>query len=406
VVVLPFSGFHIFSVGGSNIELIQPVLAVTITAWVVKTSITEHRRFKMHPIYIYPAIFLLWGFVTSIWSASLSEGLWGVAKAAWVIFLIPFSVNLIKGHNDLREVLWTWGLISAVAAAFAFGIDTESGDLQTARSSGMAMHPNALAMYLNFSIFLLIGTFRLARSSTKKILIVLICAFSFGALLSTGSRGAFLGLLCGLVVMSLGQWRLRLYKPIFLLLIVGVLGFVTFRFFSSGDLYREVTKRVQESPAITKVDTFVLRTIVWSRCVVLLKDSHYMGIGINSYEDSRQKMGKFSLQGHPHNFYLHMALEVGLIGLGIFIAFLIHIAIFTRKSLKKIVDKRHQGLVWAMLGGLGAFFIHAVVDFTFTDPEFWFYIGITIADIEVFLKNETPPSMQNHDDTPFQTGET
>jgi O-antigen ligase len=383
VAVLPFSGLHLFSIGDSSIELIQPVLAITLLAWFVKASVNDKERFKIHVTYIYLIAYLLWGFITIIWSESFANALWGLLKTTWVLSFIPFSVNLIKEVKDLRAVLWTWSLFSAVAAVFAFGIDTEATSLQTARSTGMALHPNILAMYLNMSIFLLVANFYLTTASFERTFIVLISILDFGALLATGSRGAFFGLICGLALVAFGRWRFRLHKPIFLLLAVGVLGFVLFRLFSSGDLYQEVTKRLQESPQITEVGTFVLRTMVWVKCYAMLKDSYFIGVGVNGYEQASAKMGKISLRKHPHNFYLHLTLELGIIGLAIFAAFLTHVAVLIGKSIRELSGKRDQGLFWAMAGGLTAFCVHAIVDFTFVDPELWFFSGITIAATEV-----------------------
>ena len=179
IIVLPFTGVHILAVAGSNIELIQPLVAFTCAAWFINATINPKIRFKKHPLYVVLIVFIFWIFVTATWSSTYFSGIWGLAKAIWVIALVPFAVNMITSLRDLKVVLWTWCLISVVFSIIVFALGSESFHLLEGRSGGMSDHPNFLGMYLSFSIFLLIGTFNLLESTKQKTIVIVSILIDF-----------------------------------------------------------------------------------------------------------------------------------------------------------------------------------------------------------------------------------
>jgi O-antigen ligase len=390
VASLPFSGVHILKVGETSVEFIQPLLAFTILAWLIKLSIKREMEFELHPIYLPMSAFLLWALISCSWSGSYFGGLWGVIKALWVMSLVPFSINMIRTYRDLKSVLMIWSMVSLIAGVLAFGTEAETNALDTMRSTGAALHPNVLAMYLSFSIFVLIGYFTLSSSLVKKGLLLVICSFDFGALIAAGSRGAFFGLICGLLVMGVGRWRFKLYKPIMALMVIGICGVLLFKFLPSSDTYTEVMKRAAEVLHPTKIETLAFRTFAWREAYKIVEKSHYMGSGVNSYERERKKVSKYAAKGHPHNFYLHILVELGVIGITIFLVFLFQVWFTIYRGLKRLTSQQSKGLMWAFAGGLSAFLIHATLDFTFDDPELWFFIGVTVAATSVLLRIQSP----------------
>ena len=390
IIVLPFTGVHILTVAGSKIELIQPLVAFTCAAWFINATINPKIRFKKHPLYVVLMVFIFWIFVTATWSSTYFSGIWGLTKAIWVIALVPFAVNMITSLRDLKVVLWTWCLISVVFSIIVFALGSESFQLLEGRSGGMSDHPNFLGMYLSFSIFLLIGTFNLLESAKQKIIVILSILIDFSALLFTGSRGALFGLMFGLIFMSLGSLRIRFYRIILVLLTIGIVGFTVFSLLPQGKSSGTLLSRYQKALQFSKEGTLVVRGLLWAKTYKMIKDSYGMGIGIGSFEHEMKEYPIFKalMMVHPHNFYMFVMVELGMIGLGIFMILILQLARSLSKALKQLKSAKERAVIWAFSGGLFAFGLHAGIDFTIHDAQLWVFLGLTIAASDTLVRQQ------------------
>ena len=92
---------------------------------------------------------------------------------------------------------------------------------------------------------------------------------------------------------------------------------------------------------------------------------------------------KIGWGGYPHNCYLQMIAEIGILGLG---SFLIMLGLLFRRSLQAYRNMENQFLKMVLLGalaGLTGFLIHSFFDTVLYSVQLsslmWIYMGVIVA---------------------------
>jgi len=332
-------------------------------------------------------VFVLWIFITSTWSVNYFTGLFGLLKAVWVIALVPFAVSMIESQDDLKHTLLTWALISLVVAAIGVFTETHSNYDLAERAVGTAMHPNILAMYLSLSLFLLIAYHQLCGSTLAKGLVLLAFAWVLAAMLATGSRGATIGLVVGMLLVF-GRLIKRMPGFAIILPLATVVGIGIFFSVTSHMTMENIVGRFVTIAQEGERSTLSLRLLMWNACYQMIKSSHWMGIGINSYAEvmNRYRVLHLLHLTHPHSFYLYILIELGVLGVGIFGVLVFFIIRQLRLSIRKMSSMAHQNALFSLSAGMVAFSVHGLIDFTIHDPQIWLYLGIILAASKVLVE--------------------
>lgn len=306
------------------------LLAAWVVAWLVSTFIAEDR------------------------TAALG------ALKAWLVDPLLFTALLaflIQTEADKRLVIQAAvmsGLVVAVAGLTQLGIFRET--LQEGRlSSFFAPVANYAAMYLGplavlTSALLL---FRYLRGWWWLALGVIVLALAL-----TISFGAYLAVAIGSVFIWLHLPTGKLKRQILLAGIVAVM---------VGMIGLSQTKNFSQHFDFTGRSSGSVRQQIWVTSWALIEQHPWLGIGPNNFEAAyREELPKHYfpplewLVAQPHNLYLALWLELGLLGLLTFLAlFVIHFRIVWRKYLSR-PDQRAVGV--ASLGALIVVLVHGLVD--------------------------------------------
>jgi O-antigen ligase len=184
----------------------------------------------------------------------------------------------------------------------------------------------------------------------------------YGQLLTGGRAGYVAWAVVGLVMCTL---RWRAYLPVAAALVVGVLTV----FPAVADRLREgfLTQEEQEASALEEpyaIDENKLtagRILMWPHVIEKIKERPLHGYGRLAW----RRTGLADLEyagGHPHNAYLELLLDSGLLGFGVVMAFYVTILF---KALRLFLDSRSSVFVAAggtalalvlaqLVGGMGA----------------------------------------------------
>lgn len=248
----------------------------------------------------------------------------GVLKGWWVDPIIFFYLLLavVKTPADWLKVLNAWWASASLLAAYGLieyglGLGLQTDGLL----NSVYLPANYLAMYLVPAIFVgAVLTISLWPSRLAK-LNLFILIIDLWALFLTKSYGGFLGLVLGAVVfiwLALsGQAKLR--RKIFLsfLAVVVVGGIVVaqqpkFQKLLSHDPRSSITTRQQ----------------IWQTSWLLIKERPITGWGLGNFQASYRSHTKYITLTplewfvvKAHNLYLNLWIEVGLLGLLVFLYF-------------------------------------------------------------------------------------
>ncbi|MCI8387306.1 MAG: hypothetical protein HFE63_02425 [Clostridiales bacterium] len=175
-------------------------------------------------------------------------------------------------------------------------------------------NPNVLAEYLIMVLPLMLAVFIIKKTPMTRFLMFMSMAVTGGCLIYTWSRGAWLGFLIGILLFMLIYSKNTLTVMLFGVLGVPFLPFIlpdsiTQRFLSIGNLGDSSTS---------------YRVYIWKGVTNMLGDYFTTGIGIGN-DSFRLVYPRYALSGietapHSHNLYLQILVEIGIVGLIVFIA--------------------------------------------------------------------------------------
>ncbi|HEX8600120.1 MAG TPA: O-antigen ligase family protein [Chloroflexia bacterium] len=346
-----------------SITATRVAFVVTLVVWWMWLALRDDRRFQLTPIGVASIFFLIATLPSLGAAASLSESLtelgrWGVTLVAFI--LIVNSVQTRKEMNGLITVMLIVGVFEAVLGLVqAYGgigpvsFNVEGGLTRAYGTIGM---PNSFAGYLNMSLplALALAVYQWGRwASARKVApyqdrlsfvsfdrlraplgMTLVTVTLFWTLLTTLSRGAWVGLTFGLLAMGLALGKRAsaalcvLLAASVALLVLGVAGAlptpVTDRF---GQLVGQLTifdpRGIVPTPDNYNV---VSRMVHWQTAGNMFLESPWVGVGIGNYNLLFVKYGVQGWPhsaGHTHNYYLHSLAETGLVGTTFYVAMLI-----------------------------------------------------------------------------------
>lgn len=138
-------------------------------------------------------------------------------------------------------------------------------------------------------------------------------------------------------------------------------------------------------------DPHVSRGVIWKESINMIEDFPVLGTGLNTYSLIARNYKMAQGGGtYPHNSYLQMAAETGLLGLCSF--FWIVFAFF--KTSWSYLKTCKDPLVLGLVSGILAFLVHAFFDNNLYSLQlvvlFWFMSGLTIAVINLRLAQPRP----------------
>lgn len=321
-------------------------------------------------------------------------------------YLVVFFMVVETIHDEQRikrilmVLLGSAGLMALDAAVqYVRGVDLLRS-VESARVTASFSNPNDFAGWLIMFILVLMGaawvraikdlTWRIRAAFIGMALVLAVC------LLLTYSRGAWLGFFAGLILW--GQYVFRnlnvRMKGLALLGIVFVL--LAGQMFSSrivaaldreGDFkakFGETLHMRIKSISDTHAMSTEIRIKLWKEALSIWQKFPVAGAGLNTYTRVSPRDKAFFDSGiYPHNSYLQMAAETGVLGLGAFIWILL---VFFKTAWRHI--ERHQDyLLLGLICGIFSFLVHSCVDSNLYQLPlavlFWFMLGLSVAVMRV-----------------------
>ena len=124
------------------------------------------------------------------------------------------------------------------------------------------------------------------------------------------------------------------------------------------------------------------RSRYWMEAINMIRDYPVFGVGLNTYSVVGRGY-KITWGGYPHNCYLQMAVETGILGL---LSFLWLLGVLFYKSFRDLRFMKDQSLAILLLGsliGLGGFLVHSFFDTNFYSVQLgslmWLMMGLIVA---------------------------
>lgn len=297
-----------------------------------------------------------------------------------VLFLFLFiMVNSIKTKEELGVILY-W-IIAAVTVSSFYGIwqyinhvpiDPRLVDINTfgagvGRVYSTMGNPNDYAEYIILTLPFYGAAFFNSKSMKGKIIVLMLAVPLLFNLFVTGSRSGLLGFMVAAFVYVFLKNRKLI--PVLILL-----GIASIPFIPNSIIIRMQT--------IGKDSSSTLRMSIWGGSLSMLKDYWVTGLGLgpqpfmklfNNYSDINKPP-------HSHMLPLQIWLELGLVGIISFAAFVFRIV---KKGIASIFEKRNlylNNIIIANIASLAGIITIGFVEYVWFNPRilnmFWINTGI------------------------------
>ncbi len=270
-------------------------------------------------------IFLAWGclmIMSTLYAADLTlsySNIYTFTKYLIFYFLI---INILDSWQSLRGMLWLLSITGVVMSFYGIYVFISSPVEAGIRLSSFVTDPNSFSMQL---IPLVAFSYTLLKTEKRwsfKMSSFALLGFNVVAIILTFSRGGWLALLATLFLIG---WNEKTNKK-FLFLMAAF--FLVALFIIPTDLFLLRFGNVQ---SITMDASVAQRLRLLKGSFQMFLDHFLTGVGIGNFIVYSKLYAKLNFPLVAHNAYLHVAAELGIAGLLLFISLLL----MTLKSLRK-----------------------------------------------------------------------
>lgn len=395
IFILPF-----MSVFGHPSILLCALIILCYISYLRKLLIGK-RSFRFRPCDLFVMLFGVFYLGGGIFSFASGTDSYKSALAYFCIISVYFlAVNLMTNKrvvdNAMRALVMS-GFIVSVLGIIQGGagyvtsdwLDTSAYQYISGRITTAFNNPNVLASYLIIVIpFALVYTFERSRNATNNIFNALTLVCLAAALVFTWSRGAWVGIAIGLLMLCTFVFR-RSPK-----LIVAIFAWIpNLLLFAPQSVWQRIASIF--SFLGNDVDSSInYRFTVWRDSLRLFADNIFGGIGVGSASFSEAYIEYASIGAenalHSHNLFLQIGIEVGVFALILFVLVLIY-TYRNCYSMEFVANQsRVRGVCLASFCSLTALLVNGMADYVWYNYRicFLFFLVLGICNATYRIATE------------------
>lgn len=344
------------------------VTAIMMIVFIVTLLMIKTKLIPQFMVYL---VFLLNGVIGTFLSPVIVDSSKFLLRQVFFLVLIVTIMNYRMTIKSINKLIKLWFIFSLIPAIFAITqvlsgngvrIIEDVGNSSLTRGYGLTSHPNFLAYYLMMTLIVLTILFLEKKVKINPVLFVLISMVQFIALLLTFSRGALIGLVIGLTLYFIIKKPKKLiYIPLIVIVVLLVPG-VSSRFIEIFDF----EKLLGDS-------SFAWRLANWAKILNIINGKTIVfGNGFKSIV--------YYVNYAPHNEYIGLLFESGILGALSFYGFTISMFFIFKKAYKS--NRLHSSYFLVGMILIIVSMIMSLTDNFFTVPSsifyYWFFIGLLL----------------------------
>ncbi len=365
--------------------IIRLVLLAAFAAWVVASMKSGELVIQPSRLFLIIAVFAGWAVVSvfrSPYTAASLQWLISILSYTTMLFLVPHLVESARQVRWLLLVVLGMGLFEAAVGTYQYLW------LGRPRATGTFFNPNFFASCETAVFAVAFGLLCYRRWDDRARWETAFLWLTAGAValafLLAQSRGAALALVAVVTFVGLHRFGKVFLGVLVLSLVVGVL-------VPNPLQQRVLTIGPQDPYAFTRLD-------IWKNSLQRIAD-HPWGVGLGLYkytsfqyrfpiESAITRYGKRAESAH--NEYLQMGVELGVVGLGLFLVGAAVLGVEIRETLRLPLEPWERGVVLGLSGGILGVLVHGGVDAVFHEPAL-VLLSLLFAGMILVLKRLKAP---------------
>lgn len=367
--LIEFSGLSL------NFTSLYGLLFIILACFVIIKRWALFKKIPARNLLFFWLLFFFWLVLSLLWSLARSTSL--VELARFFSFIVSYLLGLIliKTSHDLTrlvKVIIFSALIPLAVAAYQFINHSGLIEGEQNRLYGTFVHPNMLAFFIVFIITL--TTFiwlNIKRTRVDRYVYLLLSLVLLTALLFTYTRGAYLILLALIFIVGLLKFRKFLYVSLLFLFLF---------YLVTPTLQDRVNSLFQSDP----YSSISWRVDLWRDEISYIKQSPLKGYGSGLASTVIANNRDWRLGStEPHNDFLRVALDSGLLGLTLYIFLLVSLLWNLKNNYFLTSAPRLKMLnLFILAFALALFALSAgdnILDDTALQWSFWVLVGALMA---------------------------
>jgi putative inorganic carbon (hco3(-)) transporter len=332
---------------------------------------------------------------------------WGVALLAWMLVSFLSSVDVDRSvkelialaggllvasvaldvASDVRRLRHVLSGLVLVAAGIAVGALSsaselraiEGGTIATGRLEAIFSQPNEFGLFVTMSTLAAVGLALGARTRLGLVALALALVPLGAALLLTVSRGAWLGLCVGLVVLFMALPRAR-RSLVIVVAVLAVLA-VTPSYWAPGAAGRAVELRIASFFELSSQDQ---RSLEWAEAWRQLREDPLTGQGPGAFLAASGAPGsatRTTFPAHAHNLWLEWGAQGGFPAVLLVAGLVITVAARARRARRQLIASdlhRDAAVLAGAAAALVAVLVHGLVDYPLRNDVLWYTTWLLI----------------------------
>jgi O-antigen ligase len=233
-------------------------------------------------------------------------------------------------------------------------------------------NPNALGALLVLLIPLAVALVLSEDKLIKKIVFSISALAMTGCLIFTGSRSSWIGLAVTLLIYSLISGKKKL---IIALAAVAILAYIFVPSVQNRIYYMTTPEYITSSLRDG-------RFARWPKAIEMFMANIWYGVGFGRFGGSVAALNKVRGSFYIDNYYIKIAVEMGLFGLISFILILYNALAWSIRAVRRVTDNVHKALIQSIFSGMCGVLVTNVVLNNFDAPSvmtyFWSLAGVAM----------------------------
>lgn len=363
-------------------------------------------KVKINPILFFYCFYVAYTLLSFSWAISKSEAVFESCKALLglsVFFMASYTLQLnpFLLFKILKISSVSFVLLSTLSAALQIqNVNKESLYLIT----GLNGHKNLYSSYLFLNLFFLIYSYLDSKKKVGKLLYGICIAISVAVLLFLRTKAVWLGAgiatLC-FVLLYLIYKKYKIRKINLPLITIALLVMANLFFLrtlhplikSAINYNNEI---INTAPQNKPKELDKERLILWEKTYGIIKKNPILGTGSGNWQIAfpnetlsglwRAEDLNYTFQ-RPHNDFLWMLSESGIVGYNLFLTFLIIVFIYILKTINSLtIDREKQKLMIFCFAFIVGYFTISFFDFPKERMEHLIALNVLLALAYFYIK--------------------
>jgi O-antigen ligase len=316
--------------------------------WIIEGNIKNKWHYiKQNKALLFFLLFLLFSFASILWTSNYDDAKRPLRLLSYFFTLFVIATSLKKEYVEKIISSFLAGMF--ISEIIAYGVFFELWTFKYATTQNPSPFMNHLdySVFLAFSSILLLYRLFSKHYSTKEKLFLgfFFLTVTGNLFLSTGRTGQ-VAFLVTIFVMSFLHFKFSWRSILLSILLISTIS--TSAFFLSKSFQTRIHQAQSNISQILQSDfrsSWGIRTAYWITTYNILKENPLIGVGIGDYLDATKSElsktsydpKKFNIEfmgkNTPHNQYLLILTQIGIIGFMLFLIFVIYFIKY------KITDK-------------------------------------------------------------------